>query len=352
MYELPFLIFDEDAQLKESHAVEWIFPEITDPTEAGIYFLRSLRAGDRIRFREYCADPPESDNGILPCEIFSTTGRSSFRYAFCEKSFSGGQMITTVFLAEDIGQFHLLMNPAFQSFSDITDRMIREIILLSGNPDPYPPALTPESTLVLRMFPNVLHAVTSPERGRGLCDVGLLTETVVRNLRESPLFLQTVFEIRNVETDPILRIIRLSADLYVHVLTALLTALMTISADHVLTLDIQPFAVFIGNEPLAVDVTLSTAVRNPEKYRNDSGSLKALASPGSVSETLMSVASVLACAAGIAVSVRMDYSTQALKVCLTINPEANRPVPGFKYRDPYRSAGAVIAEVLRFYQSL
>lgn len=352
MNDLPFLIFDEDAQLQKAYGTEWIFPDIFEPEEAGVRFLRSLRSGDRRRFTEYCAEPLSPEDGSVSCEIFSPAGLPSFRYAFCEKNVSDGHRFTTVFLAEDMGQFRRLMSPASLSYSRTTERIIREILLLAGEPDPSSTALTPETILALRVFPTVLRSVMEPGRGSGLCDVFRITETVVQNLRETPLFLHTSLEFRSAESDPALRIIELSADLYVHVLTSLLTAMMTLSVDHTIVLDVKPFAVFIGNAPLAIDVTLSTVVRDPCDYRNDSGSLKALAFPGSVNETLLSVASVLACIAGIETSVRVDYSTQELNVCLTINPESNRQIPGFKYRDPYRSAGTVVAEFFDFFHSL
>ncbi len=356
MNELPFLIFDEDACLQNSYGTAWIFPMIPEdaPEEAGKLFLRSLRSGDRKRFLEFCAEPmpQETDDRYVSCEIFSTSGLPVFRYAFCEKNVSGGRRFNTVHLAEDAGQFRHLMSPAALAYSRTTERIVREILLLADEPDPSSIAVNPGSILALRLFPTVLRSVMEPKRSTGLCDVFRITETIVQNLRENPLFLHTELRFSPGKTDPSLRIIELSADLYVHILTSLLTALMTVSADHTITLDVQPFAVFFGNAPLAVDVTVSTVVRDPFRYRNDSGSLRALSSPDSVNDTLLSVSYVLACLAGIMTSVRVDYSTQVLSVCLTVNPEEGRQIPGFKYRDPYRSAGTVIAEFLDFYHSL
>lgn len=353
-HDLPFLIFDGNARLRKTHGAEWIFPEFPDLDAIGERFLHSLRSGDRKRFLEYCTEPLFPDSRSVSCEIFSPSALPSFRYAFCEKNVTGGQFFTTVFLAEDMGQFHRLMSPASIAYSRTTERILREILLLAGEPDPEPSALMPDTILALRVFPTALRVLMEPERGKGLCDVYRITEAVVRNLRESPLFLHTTFRFpsSSAEADPSLRILEFSAELYVHILTSLLTVLMTISADHILTLDVRPFTVLSENAPLAADITLTTIVRHPEDYRNDSGSLRSLAVPGSASETLLTVAAVLAYTAGFETSVRVDYRTQKLSICLTVNPDSDRPATGFKYRDPYGCVPAVTAEILGFCTSL
>lgn len=354
MNELPFLIFDEELCVWKASGFEWLFPEILTEEETGALFLRSLRSGDRRRFREYCASPlpEEPDEGFVSCEMLPLSGLPVFRYAFCEKNRSGGRWYTTVFLAEDAGRFRPLISPASLSYSRTTERIIREILLLSGEPSLPSDALTPGTILALRAFPTLLHSLMAPGRGSGLCDVQRITETVVKNLSETPLFLHTVFELCPADTVPARRIIELSADLYVHILTAILTALMALSADHTITLDVQPFAHTFGNAPLAVNVTVSTMVREAEPFRSACGSLRSLALPGSVSDPMLTLASVLTCLAGIETSIRADYNTPKLNICLTINPESNRQIPGFKYRDPYRTAGAVITEFFSFYHSL
>ncbi len=352
MHDLPFLLFDENARLRKTRGAEWIFPEFPDLDAMRERFLCSLRSGDRKRFLEYCTDPIIPDDRSVTCEIFSPSALPSFRYAFCEKNYTGSEFFTTVFLAEDMGQFHRLMSPTSIAYSRTTERILREILLLAGNPTPEPSALMPDSILALRLFPAALRAVTAPEHAKGFCDIYRITEAVVRNLQESPLFLRTTLRLTPLETAPSLRILEFCSDLYVHILTSLLTVLMTVSADHTITLDIRPFAVLFENAPLAADITLSTAVRDPEDFRNDSGSLKALAKPGSAAETLMTVAAVLAYTSGLETSVRVDPSTRELRVCLTVNPAANRPAVGFKYRDPYGCVPAITAEVLEYYASL
>ncbi len=354
MTELPFLIFDHNGLLSRISGAEWIFPEYPDLDAIGRRFLHSLRAGDRKRFLEYCAIPLFSDEPTddLPasCEILSLTSLPSLRYAFCEKNMTGGQPFTTVFLAEDMGQFYRLMSSASLTYPQTTDRILREVLLLAGNSEP--DFLMPDSLLALRLFPNALYSLMQPERGKGLCDVFRITETVVRNLHGSPQFLHTALDLRALEADPSLRILEFSAELYVHVLVSLLTALMTVSADHRLSLEVTPFAVFSESASLAANITISTTVREPEKYRSASGSLRSLAVPGSAGEILTTLAAVLAYTAGFETSVQINHRTQKLDVCLTIHPEPNRYGTEFKFRDPYACVPAIAADILDFYASL
>ena len=353
MTDLPFLIFDRDGHLRRISGAEWIFPEYPDLEAIGIRFLRSLRSGDRKRFLEYCAMSPLSDGSAddvpVLCEIFSPSSLPSFRYAFCEKNITGDRTFITVYLAEDMGQFYRLMSSASLTYPRITDRILREILLLAGNSEP--DFLMPDSLLALRLFPNALYSLMQPERGKGLCDIFRITETAVRNLRGSPQFLHTALDLLPSETDPSLRILEFSAELYVHVLVSLLTSLMTISADHTISLEVTPFAVFSESASLAASVTLSTTVREPDKYRNSGGSLRSLAVLGSACEILTTLAAVLAYTAGFETSVQLNHRTQKLDVCLTILPDPHRQNSEFKYRDPYACVPEIASEILAFYTS-
>ncbi|MBR5313494.1 MAG: hypothetical protein IKU40_11510 [Clostridia bacterium] len=353
MTDLPFLIFDRSGRLHRISGAEWIFPEYPDFEAIGTRFLHSLRAGDRKRFLEFCATPlisgGSADDLPLSCEIFSPSSLPSFRYAFCEKNMAGGQPFTAVFLAEDMGQFYSLMSSASLTYAKTTERILREVLLLAGNPEP--DFLMPDSFLALRLFPNALYSLMQPGHGKGFCDIFRITETAVRNLQESPQFLHTALDLRPSETDPSLRILEFSAELYVHVLVSLLTALMTLSADHTISLDVAPFAVFSESASLAATVTLSATVREPEKYRSAGGSLRSIAVPDSAGETLTTLAAVLAYTAGFETSVQLNPRTQKLDVCITIHPEPDRRGTEFKYRDPYACVPEITAEILAFYVS-
>lgn len=350
--DLPILLFDGDAQLLGTHGAEWIFPGYPDPDAVRTCFLRILRPGDRKRFLEFCTAPFLSGSDASSCEIFPTGALSSLRFAFCEKNRIGERTLTTVFLAENIGQFRRLMSPALPGCSEITGRILRELLYLAGDAGADPLVLTPDTVFALRIFPKTLRAVTQPARGKGCCDIFRITEAVIDGLRKSPLFLQTTLSFRSPDsTDPSLRILELSAELYVHVLTSLLTALTAISADHILSLDIQPFAVFSAHAPLAADVTVTTAVRTPEDFRQTGTSLTTLAQRGSVGEILLTAATVLAYTAGLEIGVRTDPQTQKLCVSLTVNSETSRPADGFKYRDPYACVPEILAELLPLWES-
>ena len=349
IHDLPYLIFDGDACLWKAHGAEWIFPEFPDYEAMGSRFLLSLRSGDRIRFREYCREPLPFDRNTVPFEIFSAAP-SLFRYVFCEKYNDGSRFFTIVFLAEEIGQFRVLMSPASLDHSRTTERILREILLLAGESDPEPPSLLPETILALRVFPTALRALMSPRHGKGLCDIFRITEILVRNVEKSPLFLHTELRFSPSDAGSAPPILNFCAELYVHTLTSLLTALATISADHCIHLDVCPVAVLSGNLPAAADITVSTTVRRPEDYRS-SGSLKSLAAPGTAAEPLLTAASVLAYTAGFETSVHTDCRTGKLTVCITVNPESNFPAPGFKYRDPYRCVPTITAEIFDFFGS-
>jgi len=147
----------------------------------------------------------------------------------------------------------------------------------------------------------------------------------------------------------------------VYLLTSVLTALLSVSADHVIRMEVCIFpeppdqnlnVKEIGN-PLSVDLKITTGLRDPSEYRNDSGQLSSLAVPGSSAETMLSAASVLAAAAGILPSYYIDYAGQSLQLFLTLrsieSADEHRALPEFRFRDPYRLVTLILEE---FFDSL
>lgn len=355
MKKIAFLLFDEEAAL-----LHFEFPIGMEPftgscstcAETEKRFLTSLRSGDRRRFLQYCTTVPAletdaDDSG--PCELFPLLQFAPYRYAFCEKNRSGSLLFNAVFLAEDASEFHSLMSPTSLTYARTTERILRELLLISGGTETDIRAFTPETLLTANSLPKILRSVLTPNRGRGYCDVFTLTELLVRSLRENPLFLHTELECRfRTPDDETLRIVEFSADLYVHILTSVLTALLSVSADHRIVLEVIPFAVFIGNEPLAIDVKISTVVRDVQSFCSESGTLRTLARPGSVTDTHLTTAAVLASLAGIDTSVTTHPIAHSLDIYLTINPVSGRTIPGFKYRNPYTTFREVLDEFYGF----
>ncbi len=370
MTQLLCLIFDENARLRYRIPAGAVSPLPVIPSESAFpdssldaeerQFLGSLRAGDRKHFLRFCAKTLPDKSNSAPCELFSILGFPPFRYAFCEKNQSGERMLNTVYLAEEAHSFYRMMSPAALQCSRLSDRLIREILLCIGHPDPSVLSLTDETILSLQYFPTVLHSLMKPNDGRGLCDVERITELVVANLQGTPPFRNTTLDVRQSDCIPALRIIELSAEVYVHLLMSVLTALLSVSADHVIRLEVCPFAITSavtadGNriqEPLSVDVKITTGLRNPYEYRNDSEQLQSLAVPGSTTETMLAAASVLAAAADIVPSYYINYAEQSLQLFLTIRPtlrsEERRKLPEFRYRDPSQAVGPLLAEFLDF----
>lgn len=351
MKKFAFLLFDEEAAL-----LHFEFPLEMPPIarcmsceETGKHFLASLRSGDRRRFLRYCAADPDPD----PCELFPLIQFAPYRYAFCEKNRSGDRLLNAVFLAEDAAEFHSLMSPVSLTYARTTERILRELLLLSGGTSADIRSFTPETFLTVNSLPKVLRSLLAPNRKRGYCDVFKLTDLLIGSLRENPLFLHTELDFRSrVPDDSPLRIVEFSADLYVHILTSVLTALLTVSADHRIVLEVIPFAVFIGKEPLSVDVKITTVVRDILAFRSDSGSLRTLARPGTVTDAHLTAAAVLASLAGIDTSVTTDIPSQTLDIYLTLNPVSGRTIPGFKYRNPCDSVLEVLDEFCGFLDRL
>ncbi len=370
MTQLLCLIFDENARLQYripagavSHLPvmpsESAFPDSSLDAEER-QFLGSLRAGDRKHFLRFCAKTLPDKSNSAPCELFSILGFPPFRYAFCEKNQSGERMLNTVYLAEEVHSFYRMMSPAALQCSRLSDRLIREILLCIGHPSPSVLSLTDETILALQYFPTVLQSLMKPNDGRGLCDVERITELVVTNLQGTPPFRNTTLDLRHSDCIPVLRIIELSPDVYVHLLMSVLTALLSVSADHVIRLEVFPFPIPDDEKwtpcPLSVDVKITTGLRNPYEYRNDSEQLPSLAVPGSTTETMLAAASVLAAAANIVPSYYINYAEQSLQLFLTIRPtlgeEERRKLPEFRFRDPYQSFGTVFAEFFDFLGTL
>jgi len=373
MSQLLCLIFDENARLRYRIPADPFssLPNMAEPapsdsclTESEHQFLGALRAGDRKQFVGFCARPLPPNGNSTPCELFSVLGFPPFRYAFCEKNMSGDRMLNTVYLSEEIHSFHRMMSPASLQCSRLSDRLIREILLCIGHPNPSHLSFTPEAILALQYFPTALHSLMKPNDGRGLCDIERITELVVTNLQKTPPFRNTTLELFKTDCIPAQRIIELSAEVYVHLLTSVLTALLSISSDHVIRLEVHPFPTAPDaadrrkqmREPLFVDVKITTALRFPCEYRNDSEQLSDLAVPESTTAAMLSAASVLAAAANIVPSYYIDYAEQSLQLFLTIHPPVStaerRMLPEFRYRDPYQSVGTVLAEFFDFLGAL
>ena len=369
MKSLPCLIFDENARLQyripadmasvSANPSESILP---DPylKEAEQQFLDALHIGDRKLFARFCARPIPEPSTSAPCELFSVFGFSPFRYAFCEKNVSGSRMLNTVYLAEDPRSFYRMMSPASLQCSRLCDRLIREILFCIGHPNPLSLSLSSETILALHYFPSVLHALMEPNDGHGLCDVERITERIVTKLQETLPFRNTTLVLRKTDCLPSLRIVELSAEVYVHLLASVLTALLSVSADHVLKLEVSPFAVISDvtangtpfRKPLSVDVRITTGLRDPYEYRNDSEQLSSLAVPGSTTETMLAAASVLAASANIVPSYYINYTEKSLQLFLTIQSPirsaGRRELPEFRYRDPYQAVDTVLAEFFDF----
>lgn len=364
------LIFDENARLRyriPAGAVSPltdIMPESILPAsfleEEERQFLGSLRSGDRKNFLRFCGKSLSDKSNSAPCELFPVLGFPPFRYAFCEKNQSGTQILNSVYLAEDIHSFYRMMSPAALQCSRLSDRLIREILLCIGHANPSALSLTSETILAMQYFPTVLRSLMNTNDGRGLCDVERITELVVMKLQETPPFRNTLLVIHHSDCIPALRIIDLSAEGYVHLLMSVLTALLSISADHGICLEVCPFPLLSDGshvqEPLYVDVKITTGLRDPSEYRNDSGQLQSLTVPGSAAEIMLAAASVLAAAADIVPSYYINYAEQSLQLFLTIHPklcaEERRKLPEFRYRDPYQSVAPILAEFLDFLETM
>lgn len=373
MNQFLCLIFDENAHLQHRVPMYAVSsapnpPELLkssaepDPAlkEAEQQFLGSLRIGDRKHFVQFCATPLQDHSVSTPCELFSVLGFPPFRYAFCEKNLSGDRMLNTVYLAEKAHSFYRMMSPASLQCSRLSDRLTREILLCIGHPNPQSLSLTSETILALQYLPNVLHSLMEPNNGIGLCDVERITEIVVTKLQETPPFRNTTLSIRQSDGIPSQRMIKLSAEVYVHLLLSILTALLSISADHVLQLEVLPFNVasavtaegFPVQKTLSVDVKITAKLRDPYEYWNDSEHLSALAAPDSTTETMLAAASVLAAAANIDPSYYINYAEQTLQLFLTIHPSTapveEHNLPEFRFRDPYQSVSTILKEFFDF----
>lgn len=338
---MPCLIFGTEAALLKTNGANWISENDAERKRLERMFLNALSGGDRKYFIEYCADTQTQT-----CEIFILNGLPSYRYAFCEKHVSGNGGFTVVFLAEGIGQFRCLLSPATLSPPVTVRRIFYELFSLTEESHATPEiSLSGNAAFPKCLFPTLFHSMPIFGNQRVPCDIFRITEIVVQSLGEAPVFRNTVLEFRKTGIDPHLRVLEVSSNLYVHILTSVLTAMMTISVNHTIILEIRPFTPAFGNTA-GTELLVSTAVRDTKKYKTDGSSLKILAPDNTVNDILLTAASVLACIANIGTAVQVNTRTHVLTVCLTINPEHGRVNSDFKYRDPYRTARDVVSELL------
>lgn len=344
MGELTFLVFDDETAIKDVHDPNGVFSRVVDDFETGRRFLYSLGDEGRDRFLEYCTG--ELSNTV---EIFAVSGLWSFNYVFCERHSPDN---ITVYLAEDIRQFHCLMSPASISRLAPFERIPCELILLVGHLAESRGVPESLSLLGTYIFPVLFRAIAEDGQGYGSCDILHTTEEVVETLRSSPICLFTNIIIRCSEPESFDRMIELSTALYVHVLTAVITVLMTMSVDHVINVELESFAPFFGGTPLGVDVIVSAFVRDTARYSNDSNSLTVLATSGSPNELPTAVAAVVAYIAGMDTSIHVDKKSDRITVTLSIDPSKKKSLPEFKYRNPYSMVRDMVMEVVSLEQAL
>lgn len=341
---MPFLVFGLKVELLEIHGANRLIHTERERKEVERMFLKALRRGDRNRFAEYCGAKPNHDT--VPCEIFSLNDLPKYRYAFCKKSTSVTEHHTIVFLAEDVGQIRCLMSPASLSPSVCGRQIIYELLSFFEMSDAAAEISISEDIISSRMFPTLIRSLISVGNERAPCDIVLLTETAMQSLGTSPVFLNTVIKYHNTVPDTDVRIIELSASLYIHILTSFLTVLTTLSVNHTIELSIRPFVPCTVDAHLGAEVRVCTAIKRTDEYGFGNFSPKMLTPAGTTNEILLSAASVLACIAGIDTSARYDYQTGMLTVSLTINSESGRANPDFKYRNPYFVTRDVIADFM------
>ncbi len=368
MTELLCLIFDENAHLLYRFPVNAppslpALPESAsdDPAmkEAERRFLASLPSGDRKHFLRFCARPIPDTTPSTPCALFSILGFPPFRYAFCEKNRFGGRMLTMVYLAKEAHSLYRMMSPAALQCTRLSDRLTREILLCLGHPSHAIHSLTHETILALQYFPTVLRSFMEPSDIQGLCDIERITELVVGDLQKTPPFRNTTLDLHPTDCVPSRRIIDLPVEVYVHLLMSVLTALLSISADHVIGLEVCPFPSSPDGDfqdLLSVVVKITTRLRDPGEYRSGSEHLPSLAVPGSEAETILAAASVFAAAANITPLYYIRHADSSLQLSLTIGPtlsaEERRQLPEFRFRDPYRAVRTLVAEFLDFLEKM
>ncbi len=355
---LPQLLFDEEASLLRYEFLPTkpspLFAR--DSAEVEKRFLASLRPGDQRRFRKYCLFPPTlSDGRDLTFELFSLLSFPPYRHAFCEHSCTARLFYTSVFLAKEATEFHTLISPSSLTYASTNECILRELFLLSGIPEDSPDNLPPEILPLLAKLPQVVYALRSPDHGRGYCDIRKLTDTTLDELRENPMFMHTELLCAPFSGASSLWNLTFPSELYVHILTSVLTAFLTVSASHRIEMELFPSEPWFNPRLPGVDVRISTTLPNdPPTLRrmNESGTLRVIANPGTVTEIHLATAAVLASIAEIETSVLTILSSCRLEICLSVLSSTEAPVPEFRYRDPYAAVSAFVGEFMEYFASL
>jgi len=341
--ELPCLIFSEHAEVCDERGFLKEIPHYQSYKEISEKFLKSLSVGGRNDFLKLCARPISSCVLIERYIILPLVGLSPLRYAFCEKNKVMDTELTFVYLSHDVSDFYSFMSPATQYYSDLTNRLIYEILYLHDLPRSKRDNITPESYIVLSHIPYLLETILADDKGKLFCDLTKITQKLINEIQDYAGFRDTVFNIqttsvssRRLET---MCSFEFSVKAYIHVLSVVIFLLNSYSDDHVLSLKVYSFA-------HAGEIEISTLTSRIPSFTRKFASLSSLSSFTPQLANLARIADIISYIFEINISIQYDVSKNRLRVNLGMGFDW-QPAPSFKYSDPYALTEQTLRETVK-----
>lgn len=328
------LIFDEKARLTDS---------VNKPVKVQKYlieemqkkFFLSLLPGDKERFIEFCATPPDFQSVSRCAALFKLFDFYSFTWAFAEKNILEGETKILVYVFKRRGAFQEFLSPLYLRFLPTVTRLDSEKRSV----------FSPAGTLVFDKAPYLMNGELENT------DILELTERILEIISSDPVFYGNEISLEHENPDNGMNdalassfIVEFSTSAYIHIFYSLLAVFSSVSHSHKISLKISK-AGFGAILELKTDTTADCAVVN------GATDLLAAASFAKQYENLLAFAEYVAVANEYEPSVHFNPDASELSVSLGISVDFWSEGE-FRYREPYDELREIVLEASGMYRLL
>lgn len=334
-----YLIFTPDGSL-----VDWRCPASSPiqkmaPADITKKLLLSLTEGDKSRWLDFCAAPPDFSTATGHAAIFRLFGFSGANYGFAEKNLIDGAARIYLYLFRSRDRFTELTSPIYLRFLPNARALTEENTLLS-----------PMAALIHR------HAKSLDLSEKNETDLFVLTQRALEQIAADPVFCGNEILFSDGEqgaapsaghpTEGML--VRFSTPAYLHLFYALLAVFTAATQTHEITVEVKK------RERDAV-LSLLTTVSDPgklpgRKAMNGVTELSCLSVFAKRCEHMLAFADYVAIDNDLTPFLHFDPDTASLCAELTIAGVGSEGE--FKYRDAYELISVILAEASGLYHLL
>lgn len=330
------MIFSPSAELLETVDL----PEraaVKSPEVLKAEFLGSLTEGDRERFERFCSESTHDRSLRERMAIFRISEFYGSIYAFAEKVEDGGKVYVT--LLKTVRRLKECLAAKYIHFFSANSRLSEnEIPLVVHPPVGFVKEKAPSIADLRTTHTNILE----------------LTQKILCVIEEDPVFFGNKFTVfcEDLQTGEEMSMklaaaymIGFSPAAYIHVMYAVLAALMEATVSHVIEFSVRRagFGVEIELRTRSVPMLTGDSV--------DVTDLNELSAYAEYSEPMIAFAEALAESNSFNPLVRYFSEDGCLSVLFRIGTEKESEGE-FHYRDPYENLSAILGEASEMYRSL